>query len=241
MLLSCRVPEDDGGCAVRDQTCRGPAAAPNPAPPLPGEQRLCSAQPLAARTSGDPALCRGSRLTPLPAAEPFPRSGTCGFDLSSIKGERLELLTRVCAGRGLQHCAPHTASREAAWVPHAGSHVLQGGCQHPAWTVHAEWPGHRPVGEGSAAPAREDPAAQRGASGQLLLPTLRWGCGTPGTKPGPSCSTLRGTEGSGNKVEGQQQPPPCRVKATREPLCRDPSTHHCSPGNCFSPGQGATG
>lgn len=51
VLLCCRVPEDDGGCAVRDQTFLGPAAAPSPA--ANGEQQLHSARTTATCTGWD--------------------------------------------------------------------------------------------------------------------------------------------------------------------------------------------
>ena len=83
--LSCRVPEDDGGCAVRDQTFLGPAAAPSFAPPPSQEQQLRSTWPPAAHTGWDPALRQDSRFAPLLVAELFLQSVACSFSLSLNK------------------------------------------------------------------------------------------------------------------------------------------------------------
>lgn len=96
LLLSCRVPEDDGGCAVRDQTFLGPAAAPSPAPLLSREQQLHSTWPSALAGTLLHArvpvsfhhrrLSFSSRLSPVALIR------------ASIKEERLELLVQDFTG-----------------------------------------------------------------------------------------------------------------------------------------------
>lgn len=108
LLLSCRVPEDDGGCAVRDQTFLRPAAAPSPAPLLSREQQLHSTWPsalagtlLRARvpvSSHHRRLSFSSHLSPVALIR------------ASIKEERLELLVLDFTGGG-----------EGAWGGGCGS------------------------------------------------------------------------------------------------------------------------
>lgn len=96
LLLSCRVPEDDGGCAVKDQTFLRPAAVPSPAPLLSREQQLHSIWPSALAgtllcsrvpvSSHHRRLSFSSRLSPV-ALIP-----------ASIKEERLELLVQDFTG-----------------------------------------------------------------------------------------------------------------------------------------------
>lgn len=98
VLLSCRIPEDDGGCAVRDQTFLRPAAAPSPAPLLSREQQLHSTWPsalagtlLRARvpvSSHHRRLSFSSHLSPVALIR------------ASIKEERLELLVLDFTGGG---------------------------------------------------------------------------------------------------------------------------------------------
>lgn len=149
VLLSCRVPEDDGGCAVSNQTFLGPAAAPSPAPPPPpGKKQLCSIQPrppvLAETLPRARALVLSCRCWP--SFSPDPSHVLTAR--ASIKGERCEQLVHSFTGflQGESHSVvPHSLLlREgvfAGWVLCAGqahplhicgcsSHGLLGRCQH---------------------------------------------------------------------------------------------------------------
>lgn len=118
--LSCRVPEDDGGRAVRDQTFLGPAAAPSPAPP-PGEQPRRSAWPRPP-TQREPCPHRGPALALWPAAELFLDAVRCGLWLSLIKRGKAELPVQDHAGFARGGCCGAVPRAGGRRDPHGGVH-----------------------------------------------------------------------------------------------------------------------
>lgn len=118
--LSCRVPEDDGGRAVRDQTFLGPAAAPSPAPP-PGEQPRRSAWPRPP-TQREPCPHRGPALALWPAAELFLDAVRCGLWLSLIKRGKAELPVQDHAGFAQGGCCGAVPRAGGRRDPHRGVH-----------------------------------------------------------------------------------------------------------------------
>uniref|UniRef100_A0A8B9EMP6 Troponin C, skeletal muscle n=1 Tax=Anser cygnoides TaxID=8845 RepID=A0A8B9EMP6_ANSCY len=124
--LSCRVPQDDGGRAVRDQTFLGPAAAPSPAPP-PGEQPRRSAWPRPPARR-EPCPHRGPALSLWPAAELFLDAVRCGLWLSLIKRGKAELPVQDYAG--------FAGGGAVALSPVQGdAGILAGGCTAPHTTL----------------------------------------------------------------------------------------------------------
>lgn len=231
-LLSCRVPEDDGGGAVKDQTFLRPAAAPSPAPPAAREQQLHCTQPLAPAVS-----------CPVPA--PLPR-----LSFSSARGFSVILNKRGearAAGAGLNRV--HT--ERGLWPHGPCAAPLAGMCVVGACVGHA----HAAGPKGSAGPwfpreagpvpvlSSDFPCRAAGSCGST---------GGPGAAPAHrgdlgsfqhQCYTrnpvlhLGGCRGPGSGW-GEQLPPPHRVKSTLELLCWNipcpPGMHCCSPGICSS-------
>lgn len=142
LLLSCRVPEDDGGCAVKDQTFLRPAAVPSPAPLLSREQQLHSIWPSALAgtllcsrvpvSSHHRRLSFSSCLSPVALIRAqLKRKGlSCWCRISlGVHGEGAVALCPCSAPQGgnVGGLMPQSSVAEAAQS--CGSHGLLGRCQ----------------------------------------------------------------------------------------------------------------